>query len=94
MDGGLRGGCRPLFPHLQPVTQGEKFDPNGDYVRRWVPELAKLPAKSIHAPWMADEKTLAAAGVTLGRTYPRPIVDHKMARQQALDAYEDVKGAA
>ncbi|MBP5857197.1 deoxyribodipyrimidine photo-lyase [Marivibrio halodurans] len=91
---GCGADAAPYFRIFNPVTQGEKFDPDGDYVRRWIPELAKLPAKSIHAPWTADAKTLAAAGVTLGRTYPRPIVDHKTARQQALDAYEDVKGAA
>ncbi|MEQ8603881.1 MAG: deoxyribodipyrimidine photo-lyase [Marivibrio sp.] len=91
---GCGADAAPYFRIFNPVTQGEKFDPDGDYVRRWVPELKGLPKKVIHAPWTADARTLAAAGVELGRTYPRPIVDHKQARQAALAAYEEVKGAA
>lgn len=91
---GCGADAAPYFRIFNPVTQGEKFDPDGDYVRRWVPELKGLPKKLIHAPWTADARTLAAAGVELGRTYPRPIVDHKQARQAALAAYEEVKGAA
>jgi len=69
-------------------TQGEKFDPNGDYVRRWVPELAKMPKKYIHRPWEAPAHILQEAGVTLGGNYPRPIVAHKAARERALSAYK------
>jgi deoxyribodipyrimidine photo-lyase len=67
------------------VTQGEKFDPEGDYVRQWIPELASLPAKHIHAPWKAPTAVLAAAGVRLDANYPRPIVDHDFARKRFLD---------
>jgi deoxyribodipyrimidine photo-lyase len=74
----------PYFRIFNPVLQGEKFDPDGAYVRRFVPELARLPARVIHKPWTADAATLRAAGVTLGATYPRPIVDHAAARERAL----------
>ncbi len=76
---------------FNPVTQGRRFDPDGRYVRRWVPELAQLPDEVIQSPWTASDRTLAAAGVRLGETYPRPIVDHAEARQRALDAYAAVR---
>jgi deoxyribodipyrimidine photo-lyase len=80
-------GCdaQPWFRIFNPVTQGEKFDRDGAYVRAWVPELALMPAKHIHAPWLAPPSVLAAAGVRLGANYPRPIVDHAVARQRFLD---------
>lgn len=80
-------GCdaQPWFRIFNPVTQGEKFDPEGHYVRRWVPELAGLPAKHIHAPWNAPDDVLAGAGVRLGSSYPRPIVDHEFARRRFLE---------
>ena len=80
-------GCdaQPWFRIFNPVTQGEKFDRDGDYVRAWVPELALMPAKHIHAPWLAPPSVLAAAGVRLGANYPQPIVDHAVARQRFLD---------
>ncbi|MCB1883494.1 MAG: deoxyribodipyrimidine photo-lyase [Geminicoccaceae bacterium] len=74
----------PFFRVFNPTTQGRKFDPKGDYVRRWVPELARLGPAQIHAPWEAPEEALAAAGVRLGHDYPRPIVDHGRARDRAL----------
>jgi deoxyribodipyrimidine photo-lyase len=81
-------GCdaQPWFRIFNPVTQGRKFDPEGTYVRTWVPELALLPARHIHAPWEAPPEVLAAAGVRLGANYPRPIVAHAAARQRFLDA--------
>jgi deoxyribodipyrimidine photo-lyase len=85
---GSGADAAPYFRIFNPVLQGEKFDPDGAYVRRWVPELAKLPAALIHKPWKATQDQLAAAGVRLGETYPRPIVDHDTARKRALAALE------
>ena len=76
------------------VAQGEKFDKSGAYTRRWVPELAELPDKFLHRPWEAPDLTLAAAGVELGRDYPKPIVDHREAREAALAAYGSLKTIA
>jgi deoxyribodipyrimidine photo-lyase len=84
---GCGADAAPYFRVFNPVLQGEKFDPDGDYVRRYVPELAKLPARWIHRPWEAPPEVLRAAGVVLGRTYPLPIVDHAMARERALAAF-------
>jgi deoxyribodipyrimidine photo-lyase len=83
----------PYFRIFNPVLQSRKFDPRGDYVRRWVPELAKLSASDIHAPSEAAPLDLAAAGVTLGKTYPDPIVDHGEARTRALAAFKTLGGA-
>ncbi len=81
----------PFFRVFTPVGQGERFDPGGGYVRRWCPELAKLPDKWLHRPWEAPEAVLAEAGVKLGETYPAPVVDHAQARDRALAAYKAVK---
>jgi len=83
---GSGADASPFFRIFNPTGQGEKFDPNGTYVRRWVPELAELPADWIHKPWAAPPGVLALAGVKLGQTYPAPIVDHARARDRALDA--------
>lgn len=91
---GCGADAAPYFRIFNPVLQGEKFDANGDYVRRHVPELEKLPAKWIHRPWAAPEAVLREAGVVLGETYPRPIVDHAEARARALAAFETVKAAS
>jgi deoxyribodipyrimidine photo-lyase len=79
-------GCdaQPYFRIFNPVTQGEKFDPEGDYVRRYVPELAKLPNRFIHQPWLMPRLELAALGLRIGRDYPAPIVDHAGARNRFL----------
>lgn len=86
-------GCdaQPYFRVFNPVTQGEKFDPNGDYVRRWVPELAAVPVQFIHKPWEAPTHVLRAAGVALGGNYPRPIVDHRAARERFLQLASSMK---
>ena len=85
-------GCgtdaQPYFRVFNPTLQGEKFDPNGDYVRRYVPELQKMPAKYVHRPAEAPPNVLAAAGVKLGGTYPAPIVDHALARDRFLKIAE------
>jgi deoxyribodipyrimidine photo-lyase len=88
---GSGADAAPYFRIFNPVTQSRKFDPNGDYIRRWVPELAKLDAKAIHAPWEVAPFDLAAAGVVLGRDYPQPIVAHDEARKRALAAYEGIR---
>lgn len=84
---GSGADAAPYFRVFNPILQGEKFDPDGAYVSKWVPELARLPAKLIHQPWEASPIELAAAGVTLGKTYPEPIVAHKAGRERALAAY-------
>ena len=81
----------PYFRIFNPVEQGKRFDPHGAYVRRWVPELAQLPARWIHEPWEAPPGVLAAAGVVLGGTYPRPILDHAARRDDYLAAATALK---
>ncbi|MET3896243.1 deoxyribodipyrimidine photo-lyase [Devosia sp. UYZn731] len=76
----------PYFRIFNPVVQGERFDADGRYVRQWIPELASLPDKWIQQPYAAPSEVLAAAGVALGDTYPRPIVDLKLSRERALQA--------
>lgn len=88
---GCGADAAPYFRIFNPTAQGERFDEDGTYVRRWVPELADMPAQHIHAPWEAPASVLKGAGVELGETYPRPIVDHKQAREQALAALETIK---
>ena len=74
------------------MLQAEKFDPDGAYVRQWIPELAHLEAPAIHSPWHASSDALSKAGVVLGKTYPKPIVDHAEARARALDAFAKMRG--
>ena len=88
---GSGADAAPYFRVFNPITQGEKFDESGDYVRKWCPELAKLPRKYLYKPWEAGPLILHQAGIKLGETYPEPIVDHKSGRQRALDAYETLK---
>lgn len=84
---GCGADAAPFFRVFNPTAQGQKFDPCGAYVRRWCPELAKLPAKWIHRPAQAPAPILRAARVELGRTYPLPIVNHAIARKVALEAF-------
>ncbi|MCB8932728.1 MAG: deoxyribodipyrimidine photo-lyase [Chthonomonadaceae bacterium] len=88
---GCGADAAPYFRVFNPTTQGEKFDPSGAYVRRWVPELAPMPDTWIHRPHEAPEEVLRGAAVQLGQTYPLPIVDHPQARRDALAAYEDIR---
>ncbi|MGE3064660.1 MAG: deoxyribodipyrimidine photo-lyase [Hyphomicrobiaceae bacterium] len=85
---GCGADAAPYFRIFNPVRQGQTFDPDGDYVRRWVPELSQLPSGHIHAPWLAPAPVLAAAEVVLAKSYPMPVVDHGAARRAALAAYE------
>jgi deoxyribodipyrimidine photo-lyase len=82
----------PYFRIFNPVLQAEKFDPDGTYVRQWVPELARLEAPAIHSPWNTSGDALDRAGVVLGKTYPKPIIDHAAARARALDAFAKMRG--
>lgn len=84
---GSGADAAPYFRILSPIRQGERFDPQGEYVRTWVPELRAVPARWIHRPWEAPRDVLSTAGVTLGSTYPMPVVDHREARERALAAY-------
>ena len=88
---GCGADAAPYFRVFNPMMQGLKFDAEGEYVRQWVPELAQLPDEHLHTPWEAPSDVLKRAGVSLGKTYPLPIVDHKAARDRALQAYEVVK---
>jgi len=83
----------PYFRIFNPVLQGQKFDPQGAYVRRWVPELAGLPDHHIHDAWNAPAQALSAAGVVLGEQYPEPVVEHAAARDAALAAYQAIRGS-
>jgi deoxyribodipyrimidine photo-lyase len=86
-------GCdaQPYFRIFNPVSQSEKFDPQGRFIRRYLPQLAALPDAAIHAPWLARPLDLAAAGVVLGKTYPMPVVAHDAARARTLERYAAVK---
>jgi deoxyribodipyrimidine photo-lyase len=88
-------GCdaQPYFRIFNPVTQSEKFDPQGKFIRRYLPQLAALPDKAIHAPWTAGDIERVSAGVTLGGNYPLPVVDHAEARERTLLRYAVVKKA-
>ncbi len=88
---GSGADAAPYFRIFNPMLQGEKFDPKGVYVRRWVPELKDLPDKHLHTPWEAPASVLEKAGVVLGDTYPRPVIEHKAGRQRALDALAENK---
>ncbi|GAB4200377.1 MAG: deoxyribodipyrimidine photo-lyase [Wenzhouxiangellaceae bacterium] len=88
---GCGADAAPYFRIFNPVTQGERFDPQGEYVRQWVPELQKLPAKYIHQPWSAPAEILNKLDLKLGRDYPKPMVDLKATRERALEKYQSLK---
>ncbi|MCB0208740.1 MAG: deoxyribodipyrimidine photo-lyase [Anaerolineae bacterium] len=81
----------PYFRVFNPILQGEKFDPDGAYIRCWVPELANVPDKYIHTPWKMPTEIQHEANCRIGQDYPKPLVEHKEARQRALAAYDQVK---
>jgi Deoxyribodipyrimidine photolyase len=88
---GCGADAAPFFRIFNPVRQGQRFDADGAYVRRWVPELARLDSRHVHEPWKARAETLEAAAITLGVDYPEPIVDLKASRREALEAFEQIK---
>ena len=89
---GCGADAAPYFRIFNPVRQGRRFDPNGDYVRQWVPELAALPGPHVHTPWQAPQAVLHDAGVTLGEDYPaQPYADLSASRERALAAFEQIK---
>ena len=90
---GSGADAAPYFRVFNPITQGPKFDETGDYTRKYCPELADLPIKYLHCPWEAPADILKKAGVKLGETYPRPMIEHKKGRERALAAYEELKAA-
>lgn len=88
---GSGADAAPYFRIMNPVTQATRFDADGAFVRRWVPELERLAAPWVHRPWQAPEDVLTGAGITLGREYPSPAIDHPAARARALDAYASIR---
>lgn len=88
---GSGADAAPYFRIFNPVIQGQKFDPDGTYVKKWVPELQGLTPKDIHAPWTASDAALKQANIVLGKTYPSPLVEHAIARERALAAYQKIR---
>jgi deoxyribodipyrimidine photo-lyase len=88
---GCGADAAPFFRIFNPITQSEKFDKQGDYIRRYLPELAQMPAKYIHAPWLAPAEILEQANIELGANYPMPIVDIKQSRELALESFKQIK---
>ncbi len=88
---GSGADAQPFFRIFNPMSQGERYDPTGVYVRRWVPELSRLPDACLHSPWTASHAVLREASVELGRDYPHPMVDHGEARERALAAYQRIR---
>ena len=91
---GCGADAAPYFRIFNPVLQGERFDPGGGYVRRWLPALGRLPDRYVHKPWTAPQPVLSQSGLSLGDDYPRPIVDHDAARRRALSAWRGIGGGA
>jgi deoxyribodipyrimidine photo-lyase len=88
---GCGADAAPYFRIFNPVLQGQRFDPHGAYISRWVPELSGLPPAHVHSPWSTPASVLAAAGVSLGRDYPAPIVDLQASRVRALERFDLIR---
>ena len=92
-SGGCGADAAPYFRIFNPITQGKKFDPEGEYVKRWVPELSNVTSKYIHEPWVASEPELESFGLDLGIDYPKPIIEHSLGRKRALEAFATLKNS-
>jgi deoxyribodipyrimidine photo-lyase len=90
---GSGADAAPYFRIFNPTLQGERFDKKGDYIKKWVPELKDLPPKWIHKPFDAPPEVLIAAGITLGKNYPKPLVEHNAARELALESYQKIRAS-
>jgi deoxyribodipyrimidine photo-lyase len=88
---GCGADAAPYFRIFNPVRQSERFDPSGDYLKRWLPELKQLSSPWIHKPWEAPASILEKSKILLGKSYPSPVVDHAKARQEALAAFEQMR---
>ena len=88
---GCGADASPYFRVFNPIMQSQKFDTEGDYIRKWVPELAKLPTAHLHAPWELGKHELKSYGVVLGQSYPLPQVEHQLGRKRALAALASLK---
>ena len=88
---GCGADAAPYFRIFNPVTQGEKFDPDGEYIREYIPELKDLPNKFLYSPWEAPKEILETANIVLGKDYPEPIINLKSSREKALDAFKSLK---
>lgn len=89
--GGCGADAAPYFRIFNPITQGKKFDPDGDYIRRFVPELGKVPDKYLYEPWEMPESVQEACNCRIGKDYPEPVIEHKTGRARALKAFESIK---
>jgi deoxyribodipyrimidine photo-lyase len=87
---GCGADASPFFRVFNPVSQGKKFDPHGDYVRRWIPELKDVPLKQLHEPWLMTAAQQTSSGCNIGQQYPQPIVELAAGRQRALDAWKSL----
>ena len=88
---GCGADAAPYFRIFNPVTQGQKFDPDGEYIRQYIPEIASLPTKYLYCPWETPALILKDADIELGSTYPHPIIDLKKSRDLALNAFQSLK---
>ena len=88
---GCGADAAPYFRIFNPITQGQRFDSDGDYIRTYIPELKSLPNKYLFNPWEAPQEELDKANIVIGEDYPRPIIDLKLSRQNALDAFKTLK---
>ena len=88
---GCGADAAPYFRIFNPILQGEKFDKNGEYTTKWVPELKNFPKEFLHRPWELDLELQKKINIVIGKDYPRPIVNHEIARTSALESFNSLK---